>query len=100
MLLIPFWLPNPTDVFTTLYSATRRLAESAPAPPPPQSDTSAAAALRDRLVGTVRVKSSAPRVDPAAVEAKLQQFADLRKIDQTATKVRLARGRKRKITNK
>ena len=56
-----------------------------------QSETTAAAtaAQRNRLVGMVRVKSNAPAVDAAAVEAKLQQFADLQKIDQTATKVRL-----------
>ncbi len=52
-----------------------------------QSTSSATAAQRNRLVGMVRVKSNAPMVDAAAVEAKLQQFADLQKIDQTATKV-------------
>ena len=54
-----------------------------------QNIDSTASAQRDRLVGVVRVKTTAPTVDAAAVEAKLQQFADLRKIDQTASKVRV-----------
>ena len=59
-----------------------------------QSVDSATSAQRNRLVGVVRVKSTAPIVDAAAVEAKLQQFADLRKIDLTATKVRVVVSRR------